>query len=208
MPRPALKPVPKPSPTPAKPSAAKAVRRPVASTVTKTIAQTAAPLAPKPARKMRLPPSGPSFVNRELSLLQFNERVLAMAEATSTPLLERLRYVCIVGSNLDEFFEIRVSSLKEQHRLHPTLRGPDGLTAAQALSQVQQQVHDLVKRLYALLNEHLLPSLRAEGIYVHHASEWDDQQRAWAHELFVTEMMPLLTPIALDPAHPFPRVLN
>lgn len=212
MPRPALKSAPKPVAKTAKPTATKAVRRSVAKAVTKPIVQSAAALAPKPvlkpAHKMRLPLLGPSFVNRELSLLQFNERVLAMAEATSTPLLERLRYVCIVGSNLDEFFEIRVSSLKEQHRLHPTLRGPDGLTAAQALSQVQQQVHDLVKRLYALLNEQLLPSLRAEGIYVHHASEWDDQQRAWAHELFVTDMMPLLTPIALDPAHPFPNVLN
>jgi polyphosphate kinase len=91
----------------------------------------------------------PTFVNRELSLLQFNERVLAMAEDQATPLLERLRYICIVGSNLDEFFEIRVSSLKEQDRLHPTMRGPDGLTAAQALTQVQRQVHGLVKRLYA-----------------------------------------------------------
>lgn len=153
-------------------------------------------------------PDTPLFLNRELSLLQFNERVLAMAENPATPLLERLRYVCIVGSNLDEFFEIRVSSLKEQHRLHPRLQGPDGLTAAKALAQVQRQVHGLVKRIYSLLNDQLQPSLRSEGVYLHHASEWDDVQRAWAHELFVTEMMPLLTPIALDPAHPFPRVLN
>ena len=153
-------------------------------------------------------PNTPRFLNRELSLLQFNERVLDMAQNPQTPLLERLRYVCIVGSNLDEFFEIRVSSLKEQHRLHPSMRGPDGLTAAQALEKVQHQVHGLVNKIYALINEQLQPSLRAEGVYLHHASEWDDTQRAWAYELFINDMIPLLTPIALDPAHPFPRVLN
>ena len=150
----------------------------------------------------------PRFLNRELSLLQFNERVLAMAENPSTPLLERLRYLCIVGSNLDEFFEIRVSSLKEQDRSDPAMRGPDGLTAAQALKLVQTSVHRIVQKLYSLLNDQVLPSLRAEGVYLHHASEWDDAQRAWAHDLFVRDMMPLLTPIGLDPAHPFPRVLN
>jgi polyphosphate kinase len=153
-------------------------------------------------------PNTPLFLNRELSLLQFNERVLDMAQNPQTPLLERLRYVCIVGSNLDEFFEIRVSSLKEQNRLHPGMRGPDGLTASQALGKVQHQVHGLVNKIYSLINEQLQPSLRAEGVYLHHASEWDDAQRAWAHELFINDMMPLLTPIALDPAHPFPRVLN
>lgn len=148
------------------------------------------------------------FLNRELSLLQFNERVLAMAQDPATPLLERLRYLCIVGSNLDEFFEIRVSSLKEQMRLHPTMRGPDGLTAGQAFDLVQKDVHSLVARLYGLFNEEVLPSLRSEGVYLHHAHEWNDAQRDWAHELFVRDMMPLLTPIGLDPAHPFPRVYN
>jgi polyphosphate kinase len=150
----------------------------------------------------------PRFLNRELSLLQFNERVLAMAQNPATPLLERLRYLCIVSSNLDEFFEIRVSSLKEQQRLHPTMRGPDGLTASNALALVEKAVHALVQKLYALLNDEVLPSLRTQGVYLHHASEWDEAQRAWAHDLFVRDMMPLLTPIALDPAHPFPRVLN
>ncbi len=150
----------------------------------------------------------PRFLNRELSLLQFNERVLAMAKNPATPLLERLRYLCIVSSNLDEFFEIRVSSLKEQQRLHPTMRGPDGLTASDALALVEKAVHALVQKLYALLNDEVLPSLRTQGVYLHQASEWDEAQRAWAHDLFVRDMMPLLTPIALDPAHPFPRVLN
>lgn len=166
------------------------------------------PSRSKPPVARALLADEPRFLNRELSLLQFNERVLAMAQNPSTPLLERLRYLCIVGSNLDEFFEIRVSSLKEQQRLHPTMRGPDGLTAADALASVEKAVHALVQKLYVLLNDQVLPSLRVQGVYLHHASEWDDAQRAWAHDLFVRDMMPLLTPIALDPAHPFPRVLN
>jgi polyphosphate kinase len=160
------------------------------------------------AKRAEIASSEPRFLNRELSLLQFNERVLAMAQNPATPLLERLRYLCIVGSNIDEFFEIRVSSLKEQERLHPTMRGPDGLTATDALARVDIAVHAMVKKLYALLNDDVLPSLRVQGVYLHHASEWDETQRAWAHEVFVRDMMPLLTPIALDPAHPFPRVLN
>ncbi len=157
-----------------------------------------------PARKK----SEPLFLNRELSLLKFNERVLAMAENAETPLLERLRYVCIVSSNLDEFFEIRVSSLKAQQAQDPTLKGADGLTAAQAFEQVQFAIHTMVDRQYALLNDDILPSLRAEGVYLHHASEWNAAQTAWAHDVFVRDVMPLLTPIGLDPAHPFPRVYN
>jgi polyphosphate kinase len=173
-----------------------------------TTAKVASKPAAAAASRQRRTLLEPRFLNRELSLLQFNERVLAMAQDPATPLLERLRYLCIVGSNLDEFFEIRVSSLKEQIRLHPILRGPDELTAPQVFDRVQIAVHDIVQKLYALLNDQVLPSLRAEGIYLHHASEWDERQRAWAHELFVRDMMPLLTPIGLDPAHPFPRVLN
>ncbi len=150
----------------------------------------------------------PLFCNRELSLLQFNDRVLAMAEHPDTPLLERLRYVCIFGSNLDEFFEIRVSSLKEQQNQDPTLAGHDGMTAGQAFEQVQLTVHEMVARQYALLNDEIFPKLRAEGIYLHHASEWNAAQTVWAREVFNRDVMPLLTPIGLDPAHPFPRVLN
>lgn len=158
--------------------------------------------------KYKSPLETAHFLNRELSLLQFNKRVLAMAEDDTTPLLERLRYLCIVGSNLDEFFEIRVSSLKEQMRLFPILRGPDGLTAGQAFEQVQEVVHKLVHKMYTLLNSDVLPKLRAEGIYSHPPAEWNEAQTTWAHELFVRDVMPLLTPIGLDPAHPFPRVLN
>ena len=157
-----------------------------------------------PARKK----SEPLYLNRELSLLKFNERVLAMAEQPDTPLLEKLRYVCIVSSNLDEFFEIRISSLKAQQAQFPNLRGPDGLTAAEALEKVQVEVHEMVDKQYSLLNDHIYPQLKTEGVVLHHASEWNDAQRSWAHDVFIRDVMPLLTPIGLDPAHPFPRVYN
>ncbi|AUL46456.1 RNA degradosome polyphosphate kinase [Bordetella trematum] len=153
-------------------------------------------------------PDEPLLLNRELSLLKFNERVLAMAENPATPLLERLRYVCIVSSNLDEFFEIRISSLKEQQRQNPKVIGPDGRTPDEAFEEVQSAVHALVSRQYDLLNDQILPRLQKEGIALHHASEWDEAQQAWAHEVFLRDVMPLLTPIGLDPAHPFPRVYN
>lgn len=148
------------------------------------------------------------FSNRELSLLKFNERVLAMAENVQVPLLERLRYVCIVSSNLDEFFEIRVSSLKEKMRQNPALVGADGTTLAQDFTRVQERVHALVGRQYRLLNDQILPALDAEGIALLHASEWNAEQQQWAYERFTNDVMPLLTPIGLDPAHPFPRVYN
>ncbi|MBJ7263040.1 MAG: polyphosphate kinase 1 [Burkholderiaceae bacterium] len=154
------------------------------------------------------PPNEPLFLNRELSLLKFNERVLAMAESPSTPLLERLRYVCIVSSNLDEFFEIRISTLKVQQRQTPNLVGIDGLTAGDALEKVQSAVHRLVTRQYALLNDVIFPHMQKEGIVIHHASEWNEAQLEWAREVFMRDVMPLLTPIGLDPAHPFPRVYN
>jgi len=152
--------------------------------------------------------SEPLLLNRELSLLKFNERVLAMAENPRTPALERLRYVCIVSANLDEFFEIRISSLKEQQRLTPTTPGPDGLLPGEAFERVQAKVHQLVERQYALLNNEILPQLQQEGIALHHASEWNEAQQQWAYDVFMREVMPLLTPIGLDPAHPFPRVYN
>jgi len=153
-------------------------------------------------------PAQAPFLNRELSLLKFNERVLAMAEDPRTPLLERLRYVCIVSSNLDEFFEIRISSLKEQLRQSPLLVGVDGLTPGEAFDRVAEAAHALVARQYALLDDDILPGMQAEGIVLHHASEWNEAQQQWALETFHRDVMPLLTPIGLDPAHPFPRVYN
>jgi polyphosphate kinase len=152
--------------------------------------------------------SDPSLLNRELSLLKFNERVLAMAENRSTPLLERLRYLCIVSSNLDEFFEIRISSLKEQLRQTPGLVGVDGYSPGEAFERVQRAAHELVEKQNSLLTNQVMPKLKAEGIALLEPSGWSEELRAWAHAGFHHEVMPMLTPIGLDPAHPFPRVYN
>lgn len=155
-----------------------------------------------------LPPDTPLLINRELSLLKFNERVLCMAEQASTPLLERLRYVCIVSSNLDEFFEIRIASLKEQLARQPHVVGSDGFTPTQVFERVQQTAHALVARQHDLLNDVLLPAMQKEGIVLFDESSMDENQLAWAASVFAGDIMPMLTPIGLDPAHPFPRVYN
>jgi len=150
----------------------------------------------------------PRMLNRELSLLKFNERVLAMAERDSTPLLERLRYLCIVSSNLDEFFEIRISSLKEQQRQSPTVAGVDGRTPDQTLELVQLATHELTLRQNRLLIDHVLPDLRQEGIEILDPMRWSGSVNAWVKASFDRDVMPLLTPIGLDPARPFPRAYN
>ena len=148
------------------------------------------------------------FINRELSLLAFNERVLAQAEDAALPLLERLRFLCISCSNLDEFFEVRVAGLKAQLRLNPSHADVDGLPADETLRLVGLRSHTLVARQYALLNHTLLPLLAQEGVQLHLASNWNDAVAAWARTYFRDAILPVLTPIGLDPAHPFPRVLN
>ncbi len=152
--------------------------------------------------------SGPLLLNRELSLLKFNERVLAMAAKPDTPLLERLRYLCIVSSNLDEFFEIRISSLKEQLLSPAASVGNDGLTPEESFERVQTAARALIERQNDLLTYEVLPDLAAEGIALSRPSGWDENQRRWAYETFMQDIMPMLTPIGLDPAHPFPRVYN
>lgn len=150
----------------------------------------------------------PALLNRELSILKFNERVLSMAERADTPLLERLRYLCIVSSNLDEFFEIRIASLKEQQRQTPGLIGVDGLSPEEAFERVQRAAHLLVERENRLLTAEVMPQLLAVGVGLLYASSWNETQRSWAYELFHRDVIPMLTPIGLDPAHPFPRVYN
>jgi polyphosphate kinase len=148
------------------------------------------------------------FLNRELSLLAFNRRVLGQAADAGVPLLERLRFLCIVSSNLDEFFEIRVAGLKEQIKLGAVAPGPDGLTPHEAFRLVAAQAHNLVEEQYALLNDAMLPALDKQGIRFLKRSTWNEAQTAWIRDYFFREVMPVLTPIGLDPAHPFPRVLN
>ncbi|NOU01108.1 MAG: polyphosphate kinase 1 [Gallionella sp.] len=148
------------------------------------------------------------FINRELGQLEFNRRVLAQAEDGSIPLLERLKYLCIVSSNLDEFFEVRVASLKEQINLTGVALGPDGMDAATTLKLVREQAHLLIKQQYEVLNAAILPELETQGIRFLRRTHWNDAQRAWVRDFFFNEVMPVLTPIGLDPSHPFPRVLN
>ncbi|MBI3901668.1 MAG: polyphosphate kinase 1 [Nitrosomonadales bacterium] len=148
------------------------------------------------------------FLNRELGQLEFNRRVLAQAESASIPLLERLKYLCIVSSNLDEFFEIRVAGLKEQISLAGVPAGPDGMDALQTFRLVREQTHQIIAQQYRVLNDAILPALELEGIRFLRRTKWNDAQRAWVKEFFFNEVMPVLTPIGLDPSHPFPRVLN
>jgi polyphosphate kinase len=148
------------------------------------------------------------FVNRELGTLEFDRRVLAQAEDRSNPLLERLKFLCIVSSNLDEFFEVRVAGLKEQIKLNAVITGPDGMSARQVLQQVSEQAHALVDHQYRLLNEVVIPELAAQGIKFIRRTHWSEAQAEWIRAYFFRELMPVLTPIGLDPAHPFPRVLN
>jgi len=148
------------------------------------------------------------FLNRELGILEFQRRVLAQAEDPAVPILERLRFLCIVSSNLDEFFEIRAAGVQEQIRLNVPGSGPDGMPPREVYQSISRIVHELVARQYQLLNETILPELERAGIKFLRRTEFDDRQRAWVRDYFFREMMPVLTPIGLDPAHPFPRVFN
>ncbi len=149
-----------------------------------------------------------NYLNRELGLLGFNRRVLAQAQDERMPLLERLRFLCIVSSNMDEFFEIRVSGLKEQLRAHAAGTTTDGKTALETYRLVSAEAHAIVHDQYQHLNEVILPALDKEGIRFMRRSTWTDAQREWIRDYFHREMVPVLTPIGLDPSHPFPRVLN
>jgi polyphosphate kinase len=151
-----------------------------------------------------LPADSPHlFLNRELSLLEFNRRVLEQAEDASVPLLERLRFLTIVSSNLDEFFEVRVASLLAQHQSHG---GPEPGEAD--LDGAAEECRQIIARQYALLNDQILPQLSANGIHLLRRSDRNAAQKAWVKQYFDKEVRPLLTPVGLDPAHPFPRVIN
>ncbi len=153
-------------------------------------------------------PAIPSPINRELSQLAFNRRVLALAQDPAVPLLERLRFLCIVSNNLDEFFEIRVAGLKQQllAALPPPGMTVPGLRAL--LDAVSGEAHALVAAQYRELNDAILPALDAAGIRLMRRGDLTAGQRAWVRDYFQREVKPLLTPIGLDPAHPFPLVVN
>ena len=148
------------------------------------------------------------FINRELSLLEFNHRVLALAERPTIPLLERLLFLTIFSSNLDEFFEIRVGGLKERLEadIHQTQR--DGLCPSETLTQINRRAHELVAHQYRVLNSMILPALTRQRIHLLRREHFNDAQRTWLKTRFEVEIKPLLSPLGLDPAHPFPRILN
>lgn len=148
------------------------------------------------------------YINRELSLLEFNKRVLAQAKDESVPLLERLNYLCISCSNLDEFFEVRVASVIEMVEIDPDTRAIDDLKPKEQLELISVQSRILVEDQYATLNNILLPELKKEGINFVRRAEWTEVQRKWLEVYFNEEILPVLTPVGLDSAHPFPRILN
>ncbi|MBU6199551.1 MAG: polyphosphate kinase 1 [Xanthomonadaceae bacterium] len=147
-------------------------------------------------------------LNRELAQLEFNVRVLAQAQDARVPLLERLRYLCITNSNLDEFFEVQVAILRHHVAFGDAVPGPDGLAPAEALDRIRARALDLVHAQYALWHEALLPDMEREGIRFPERARWTARQRHWLQNYFRSEVLPVLSPLGLDPAHPFPRILN
>jgi polyphosphate kinase len=148
------------------------------------------------------------YINRELSLLEFNERVLAQALDPANPLLERLKFLCISSNNLDEFFEIRVSGLKQLLELGSQLPGPDGRSVEEQLEDIHARTVQLIDAQARCLNEVLLPAMRAAGIDLVPVREWTPETIAWLEQYFEREVEPVLSPLGLDPARPFPRVQN
>ena len=148
------------------------------------------------------------YINRELSLLEFHKRVLAMAMDPEVPLLERLRFLCISCTNLDEFFEIRVAGLKQRMEIGAPAQGPEKTPANEVFEELQQEVRALVKRQYEVLNQSMFPELTAAGVRFVQSEEWNDEQQAWLQEYFEEQVVPVLTPLTFDPSRPFPRILN
>ncbi len=148
------------------------------------------------------------YINRELSWLEFNKRVLEMALDEQTPLLERLRFLAISSTNLDEFFEIRVAGIKEQITYSSSQCGPDNIPPHALLEQISTAAHRLVTEQYRILNDVLLPEMAKSRIRIVRRTHWTPKQAAWIKRFFNTELLPVLTPMGLDPAHPFPRTLN
>jgi polyphosphate kinase len=148
------------------------------------------------------------FINRELSLLEFNQRVLAQALDESVPLLERLKFLCISSSNLDEFFEIRVAGLKQLIASQAPPRGGEEASAEEQLAAIHQRASRLVAEQYACLNQVLLPQMARAGVQRLPPGGWEPEDHDWLARFFEREVEPVVTPLALDPSRPFPRIQN
>src|SRR5437763_4313029 len=142
-----------------------------------------------------------NFINRELSWLEFNRRVLEEAQDSSQPLLERLKFLSIFSSNLDEFFEIRVAGIKQQIESETSDIGPDGLSPTETFTRIQGRVRDMVATEYQVWNRDLMPELAKNGIRIQEIDQLNARRAAWAKKFFQQEVFPLLTPLAVDASH-------
>ncbi|MFE8070549.1 polyphosphate kinase 1 [Marinobacteraceae bacterium S3BR75-40.1] len=154
------------------------------------------------------PAARENYFNRELSHLQFNYRVLQQALNEHHPLLNRMQFCCIFSSNMDEFFEIRVAGLRQQIKYGRESIGPDGMGPEQVLDEISQLAHRYVEEQYEILNQVLIPALEEEGIYFVRRRDWTPEQAAWVANYFEEEILPVVSPIGLDPSHPLPRLVN
>ena len=148
------------------------------------------------------------YINRELSMLEFNKRVLALAQDPGLPLLERLRFLCITCTNLDEFFEIRVAALKQRMEIGALAQGPEELPAADVFQRLRGDMLEVVRQQYELLNGELFPQLADAGVNFIRSEDWTEEQSVWLHNYFNEQVVPVLTPLTFDPSRPFPRLLN
>ncbi|WP_428103518.1 polyphosphate kinase 1 [Candidatus Rariloculus sp.] len=148
------------------------------------------------------------YINRELSQLEFNMRVLHQAKDEAVPLLERLKFLCITSTNQDEFFEIRVAGLKQRVEVSAAPTGPENMSPAEVLRTINEVTAKIVTEQYCLLNEVLIPELRKEGIRFVRRDDWTEDQQLWLEQYFQSEIVPVLSPTTLDPTRPVPRILN
>ncbi len=160
---------------------------------------------PSPQKRFAAPEN---FINRELSWLEFNRRVLEEAQDATQPLIERVKFLSIFSSNLDEFFEIRVAGIKQQIESETSDVGPDGLSPTETFNAIQRVAHELVATEYALWNDEIAPTLAKNGIRIHDVAQLNTKRAAWARRYFQEEVFPMLTPLAVDASHPFPQLLN
>jgi polyphosphate kinase len=149
-----------------------------------------------------------NFINRELSWLEFNRRVLEEAQDATQPLMERVKFLSIFASNLDEFFEIRVAGIKQQIDSGAADIGPDGMTPAEVFDEIQKRVHQMVDECYRLWNEEIIPALAGNNIHIMDISKLKGAEAEWVRKFFRNDVFPILTPLAVDASHPFPQVLN
>src|ERR1700758_3768863 len=148
------------------------------------------------------------YINRELSWLEFNQRVLEEAQDPNRPLLERLKFLCFVASNLDQFFEVRVAGLKQQRQSSFSVPGPDGMSPGEQLAAISSRVREMVDDKYRTWSQELVPALEKNNIFFLRCDELTKEEKQYYTKYFEEMVYPVLTPLAVDPVHPFPQLLN